>query len=629
MSQSYAGKAVKIDLSLGKVEFFPISEEFKRKYIGGRGFITHWLFEQVSPEIHPLNSKNTLIFACGALTGTLAPTSSRLAVGAKAPETGINSVGNVGGFFGAKLKRAGLDAIIITGQASKPVYILIENEIIKIKNAHHLWGRTTNQTESLIYEENKDFNLSIACIGPAGENQVLFATIIVDCVRSGGRGGLGAVMGSKNLKAVAINGTGDVGIYDPASFWRESLSLIKKSTKRYFKKRWKSGTYGALTRYDQAGALSTHNAQLTSFEFINNISAETYNNLYKLPSMRACFGCNIPCWSNYLISDGQFSGFLSSSVNASTFKELGARCGLTNMDMILKAHDDLNCFGLDTISTPATISFAMECYQRGIIGQEETGGLELKWGNARVVLELIDQIAHAKGFGKFLGQGVKKCAQAMGRDAEKYALHVKGLETVATDPRGQPSWGLGYATSNRGACHMRAYSNFEYGGLNSDSMLRISGTTKIKERFGIEGKGRAVAFLENMRAFGDSLGLCSFMTRAELGFPEALTNLFGTASGIMMTPEELYRVGERIINLERLSNLHNGLTPSDDTLPERYLKEPVPEGPAKGRVCELAPMLAEYYKARDWDPTNGYPSSKKIAELELEVELEVLKSASW
>jgi len=628
MKQRYTGKTLKIDLSLGKVDFFPISEELKRKYIGGRGFITHWLFEQVPPEINPLSSKNMIIFACGALTGTLAPTSSRLAVGAKAPETGINSVGNVGGFFGAKLKHAGWDAIIITGKARKPVYILIENEKVEIKNAHHLWGRTTNQTESLIREENKDINLSIACIGPAGENQVLVATIIVDRVRSGGRGGLGAVMGSKNLKAVAVNGTGGVNIYDPASFWKESLSIIKKSTKRYFKKRWKSGTYGALTRYNQAGALSTHNAQLTSFEFINKISAETYNNLYKLPSMRACFGCNMPCTSNYIINDGQFKGFFGSSVTASTFKELGARCGLTDMGAILKAHDNMNRLGLDTISTPAIISFAMECYQRGIISQGDTGGLELKWGDTGIVLELIDQIAYVKGLGKILGQGVKKCALALGGDAEKYALHVKGLETVATDPRGQPSWGLGYATSNRGACHMRAYSNFEYGGLSNDGMLRIAGTTKIKERFGIEGKGRAVAFLENMHAFGDSLGLCRFMTRAELGFPEVLAPLFRTATGIMVTPEELYKVGERIINLERLSNLRIGLTPLDDTLPERYLKEPVPEGPAKGRVCELAPMIAEYYEARDWDPTNGYPSSKKIAELELEVELEVLKSIS-
>lgn len=618
MSYGYMNKAAVIDLSLRKIDNIEIPEHLKKAMVGGRGFIAQWLYELVPFKADPLSEANVLIFANGALTGTLAPSSARIAVGAKAPETGIWSIGNVGGFFGVQLKRAGFDALIIKGRSAQNVYLKIVNDKIEIVPAEHLWGLDSHQTDQQIKAENRYHNMSIACIGPAGENGVLLSTIMVDRIRSAGRGGLGAVMGSKNLKAIAVCGDQSVAIFDPKRFYQECLKVINRSAKLYFKRRWEKGSYSALRRYNDVGALSTRNAQQTTFEEIEGITAEIYIKNYKQKYMRGCFACSIPCWSFFYIKDGPYSGFYDENVNATTFKEMGARCGLGKMDAVLAATAMCNHFGLDTISAPAAISFAMECYQRGIITKKDTDGLELIWGNDAAMLEVIEQMAYNRGFGAQLAQGVKRCSAQWGEEAEKYALHVKGMETVGTDPRGQPSWGLGYATSSRGACHMRAYANFEYKGMSDEEMLRISGTTKIKKRFSYEGKGRAVAYLENLRAIGDAIGMCHLLTRGELGFQEVLAPLYEAATGIEMQPDALYRVGERIYNLERISNLKFGLTPADDTLPARYLTEPVPAGPAKGKVLPLKPMLEEYYQARDWDMQSGYPSQAKVDELKLQ-----------
>lgn len=625
MTFAYSGKAAFLDLSSESVEVISISDDIKRKYVGGRGFIAAWLYDLMPFELDSLDDESLLIFANGALTGTLAPTSARIAVGARAPETGIWSIGNVGGFFGPHLKRAGWDALIIKGRASQKKYLLITDGNIEFKTAGHLWGMTTHEVDRIIKRENDDQYLSVACIGPAGENKTSLATIMVDKVRSAGRGGLGAVMGSKNLKAIAIHGNAGVPIADPRRFYQLSLNIIKRSAKLYFKGRWKEGSIGALKRYNDVGALSTRNAQATQFEGIQGIISDMFIRQYKQPYMRACHACSIPCWFTFYIQDGDFAGAYDDNVNASTFKELGARCGLADMDAILFLNSLCNSYGLDTISAPAAISFAMECFQRGIIGQKDTGGLELNWGDAFAMRMLLWQMAENKAFGGQLAQGVRKCAQQWGQGAEKYALHVKGLETTATDPRGQPSWGLGYATSSRGACHMRAYGNYEYSGMNEQEMLKISGTTQIRERYSFAGKGKAGAYLENLRAVGDAIGMCHLLTRAELGFQEILAPLFEAASGIAMSPEELFKVGERVNNLERLSNLRYGISPQDDTLPNRYLVEPALSGPNKGFVCPLPPMLQEYYVARDWDSATGFPSDQKLADLDLMAERNNLK----
>ncbi len=622
MDYGYTGKAAVVDLSSSTITTLEITEELKREYLGGRGFIAKWLFEWVAPEADPLGEKNVLIFATGPLTGTLAPTGARTAIGAKAPETGIWSIGNAGGNFGAQLKRAGFDALILKGKSPERIYLHITDDEITIRPAGHLWGTDTIQIDAAIKEELNDCELSIACVGPAGENLAPIATVIVDRVRSGGRGGLGAVMGSKNLKAIAVHGHSNINIYKPQDFYKLSMESQDESVKLYLKKRWTVGSYGAIRRYNNVGCMSTRNAQTTQFEEAEGITAEVYLEKYKLRSMRACFACPIACWTYFYIPDGKFAGFYDSNVNATTLKECGARVGLGKMDAALYTSTFCNHLGLDTISAPSVIAFAMECFQRGVITTEDTEGLVLNWGDEDVMVKLFEKMAHMEGFGAQLSMGIRYCAKQWGKGCEHYALHVKGMETTATDPRGQPSWGLGYATSSRGACHMRAYGNYEYGGMSTEEMMRIAGTVKIGTRYSYEGKGKANAYLENLRAVGDAIGLCHLHTRAKLGFQEVLSPLIYSATGLEITPEELYKLGERIYNLERIANLRFGLTPADDTLPARYLEDPVPDGPAKGKVIPLEEMLREYYQARDWDWETGYPSEKKVTELGMEKVIE-------
>lgn len=623
MSGGYCNQVAWIDLSSKSVYTKPLDGEIKERYIGGRGFITRWLMDMVPPSVQPFDPGNALIFATGPLTGTNVPTSSRIEIGAVAPETGIFSSGSAGGSFGTKLKRAGFDALVITGRSEKPVYIIVRDNHVEIKDARRYWGRDVFETDRAIKADHRDSRLSMACIGQAGENEVLITTIMIDRVRAAGRGGLGAVMGNKRLKAIAVYGSGSVPIHAPEPFWNACEIIREAAVKQFFVKRWENGTYGNLTRYQGVGALTSYNSRKTTFEYIDRISATHYNENYRV-GRRACVSCPMPCWTTFVIQSGEFKGFFGEETTATTFKEMGARCGLHEMDAILKAHSDLNRYGLDTISTPAVIAFAMECYEEGVITKEDTEGLELTWGNRHAVIPLIEQIAENKGFGAQLARGVRICAQTWGEKTMKYALHVKGLETVGTDPRGQPSWGLGYATSSRGACHMRAYANYESGinnapgGMDEKTMIRISGTTEIGKRFSTTGKGKAGAFLEDMNAFGDSLGICKLMSRAELGLPESLVDVLNYATGADYDTEGLYRVGERISNLERIANLQRGITPADDTLPERYLHEPVPEGPAAGQVCDLEPMLNEYYETRDWDRADGYPSTHKLNELKLD-----------
>ncbi len=618
MPYGYAGKLGIINLSTGEIHDRHLDKTLTGDYLGGRGFVASLLYELLPGGADPLGAENVLVFAVGPLNGTAAPTSARVTVGAKSPLTGILGSGNAGGFWGAQLKWAGYDGLVIQGRAAEPVYLVIRDGGIRLHAARQLWGRDTQQTEHLIRSEQGDAQLSVACIGPAGERSVALTTVMFDRVRSAGRGGMGAVMGSKKLKAIAVHGTQGVLIHDPERFWKESLALTKRAVEKgYFKSRWEKGTYGAFTRWNDMGALQTYNGQLGQFANVDRIAGNVFNERYRI-GMRACFGCPTPCWPTYVIPTSSGDSQYLEEVTASTFKETGARCGIDNMEVILQAHAIMNCYGLDTISAPAAISFAMECYQRGIISEEDTGGLELDWGRGDAVLELLEQMGRNEGFGGELGAGVRACAQRWGKDAPRYALHVKGMEVVGTDPRGIPAWGLGYATSTRGACHMRAYSNFEYGGMSDEEMVRISGTTAIGDTHGWEGKGRAVAYLENVRAYGDSLELCHLLTRAELGFPEKLVGLFEAATGRYLEPEALMRIGERIYNLEHLFNLREGSTPADDRLPQRFQEEPMPEGPAKGQVCRLEPMLEEYYTARDWDRRTGYPSVAKLRELGLD-----------
>jgi aldehyde:ferredoxin oxidoreductase len=614
----YAGRVGVVDLDTREVRIGPLDEDLGSRYLGGRGFVAKWMLDLIPRGADPLGPDNIFCVAVGPLNGTLAPTSARFTIGAKSPLTGLLGSGNAGGFWSAGLKWAGFDGLIIRGRADSPVYLLVKDNQVRICSADRIWGRDTSATEKMIREEQRQPSLRIASIGLAGENRVLLANVIADRWRAAGRGGLGAVMGSKNLKAIAVGGRGSVPVYDPTRLWEEAQDITRRAIeeKGYFRKRWNNGAYGAFRRWTDSGAQITRNAQQGVFPEAGLIDGDAFNQRARV-AMRACANCPLPCWVRFVVPDGPYAGLYGEELTATTLKEVGARCGITDLDAILQAHKLMDRYALDTISAPSAIAFAMECYQHGLITEEDTGGLRLPWGRADVFLELIHQMAHNDGFGAELGQGVRRCAKRWGRGTKEYALHVKGMEVVGTDPRGYPAWGLGYATSSRGACHMRAYSVFEYGGMTEEEMLRIAGTTDIGRRFSWEGKGRAVAYLENMRCVGDSLELCDFLTRSTFGFPEQQVGLLSAATGATYAPEELTLVGERIYNMERLFNLREGLTPADDTLPRRFLEEPLEEGPSRDYLCPLEPMLVEYYAVRDWDRETGYPSRRKMAELGL------------
>ncbi|MGD2163243.1 MAG: aldehyde ferredoxin oxidoreductase family protein, partial [Anaerolineales bacterium] len=566
----------------------------------------------------PLSSENVLMFGLGPLNGTLAPTSARVTVGGRSPLTGILGSGTAGGFWGAQVKWAGFDGLIIIGRSQSPVTLLVQDDEISIQDATDLKGLTVSETTQALRRELSDPQLSVACIGPAGENLSKLSTIIFDVVRSAGRGGMGAVMGSKNIKAIAARGRKGVRIHDPRGFRKSCVDMINRCVETgLFKSRWEKGTYGAFTRWNEMGALLTRNGQSTQCDGVDAISGIRFNEEHRI-GRKACFGCPIPCWPRYVLEDGEGRGLYAEEVTASTFKELGARCGILDLDTILTAHIRLNELGLDTISTPAVIAFAMECFEKGILTAKDTGGKHIHFGAGNIVLDLIEEIAAGVNFGGELGEGIRTCSAKWGDKSQPFALEVKGLETPATDPRGIFAWGLGYVTSTRGGCHMRAYSNFEYGGMTDEEMIRIAGTDTIKKPESTQGKGKAVAYLENLRATGDSLELCHLLTRGELGFPEAYVDMLNTATGLAFEPGQLLTIGERIINVEHLFNRRHGLSTEEDRLPERFINEPSPAGKSLGLTVPLDPMLEEYYLSRGWDRETGAIKPDKLTQLGLQ-----------
>jgi aldehyde:ferredoxin oxidoreductase len=605
-------KAVK-DLSWNEEEFLP--------FIGGRGFAALLLYKLLPPGADPLGPGNPLIFAVGPFVGTKVPSSSRWSVAAKSPLTGLTGSGNGGGNFGPALKWAGLDALVISGKASRPSYLFIDNGEFFLKSADHLWGKSPGETSLAIVSEigaaEGDPHVGIAAIGRAGEEGVGLS-IILSKDHSAGRGGLGAVMGSKNLKAVVVRGRRKVEVFDPQALNNKARQMTDDLMRQnHYASFIKYGSMSALkNRYGVLGGFLTFNGQKGSCPHLDRIDGDAMYP-YLWPS-ESCFGCPMPCTHYFAVEEGKYGPVKGKGVQAATSLAFGAQCGMTNIEAILKAHAQVNHYGLDLISAPVVIAFAMECYQRGFIGRDTTEGLDLSWANANdAVLEAIELMGQNEGFGRLLNRGVKALSEEWGEKTKSFAFHVKGMETTDADPRVWPTWGLMYAVSSRGADHCRALCFAEMGGMPDELLKKVAGTTEAADPNGIKGKGKVVAYCEDLRALDDSLALCKFVTQGHLGYPEYLTDLFYSVTGLKWDAEELRMAGERIVQLERLFNLREGLTPGDDTLPERFLSEPVPDGPAKGRVVHLAPMLEEYYLARGWDEKTGEPLSGRLEVLGL------------
>ena len=586
----WAGKILDIDLSSGSIKTYPLDEKIARLFVGGRGLGARLLWEEVGPEVDPLSSGNVLIFTTGPLTATGYQTSNRFSVSTKSPLTGTVLDANSGGYWGMQFKKAGYDALIVRGRSEKPIFIEIKPTGVTINDAQQLWGkRVLETTKALGQNDNKR---NVLCIGPAGENLSRIAAIMNDGQRSLARGGPGAVMGSKNLKAIVVEGKQRPGIVDEERFkfmLYETRKLLRASplTSQALPE---FGTSVVMNIVNNIGALPTRNFMQSQFEHAEEISGEALTDKY-LVKNSACWACPIGCTRISKTEKVEGEG-----PEYETTWAFGAQCGIDDLAAIIEANAICNDLGMDTISAGSTIACAMELTEKGLLDSD------LRFGRADLLAATLEDMGYRRGLGNDLTEGSLRLGKKYG--APELSMSVKGLEMPAYDPRGMQGQGLLYATSNRGACHMR-------GNMLG---LEVLGLPKLIDRFQVQGKSSYVILHQNVAAAIDSLVICKFtnMGVAEEYFARTLT----AVTGVKYTTGDLIKVGERVWNLERLYNLREGFTRADDTLPPRLLNEAVVDGPSKGWVSKLEPMLSEYYRARGWD-LNGVPRPQKLADLEL------------
>ncbi|WZL72487.1 aldehyde ferredoxin oxidoreductase family protein [Clostridiaceae bacterium 35-E11] len=597
----WTSKVLRVNLTDGTIKKEPLNLEDAKLYLGARGLGTKIFMDEVSPDVDPFSSENKIIFMTGPLTGTFAASAGRYEVVTKAPLTGTIGASNSGGHFGPELKFAGYDGIIFEGKAEKPVYIYIDDDEVKIKDAQHLWGKTVFETTDTLLDETEE-DVRVACIGPAGEKGVLFATIMNDKHRAAGRSGLGAVMGSKNLKAVVVRGSKSVKVAQPQAFLEACVDARSK-----LKAHPVTGeglpTYGTqilVNILNQTGALPTRNWKDGGyFENAEDTSGEALTEKY-LVRNKGCFGCSIGCGRVTKIPDGKFMGFGEGPEYEAGWS-YGADCGVKDLAAICKANFICNELGMDPITMGSTIACVMEMYEKNILSKEELGR-EISFGDAEAVVDFTKMTGYREGFGDKMAQGSYRMAESYGHP--ELSMSVKKQEMPAYDGRGVQGMGLEYATSNRGGCHVRGY-------LTSPEVL---GIPEKLDPLVTTDKAQWLKIFQDLTGVVDSSGICLFTTFG-IGLPE-IAAMLKTALGWDCSDEEILKIGERIWNLERKFNLEAGFTKDDDTLPKRLLKEPLPSGPAKGKVVELEKMLSEYYEVRGWDE-NGVPTNEKLIELSI------------
>lgn len=587
----YQGKILRIDLSKGVANVEDLDLELAKKFVGGRGLGTKLFVDEVSPSIEPFSPENKILFATGPLTGTPTPTGGRYMVVTKSPLTGTIASSNSGGYWGAELKFAGYDVIIVEGKSEKPVYVMIEDDTVEIRDAAHLWGKVVSETTDTLMKEVPEKS-RVMTIGPAGEQLSNMAAVMNDVSRAAGRSGVGAVMGSKNLKAITVRGTKKVALAN-----EEALKEVVKTCNAQIRENGVTGqglpAYGTavlVNIINEGGVFPTNNFQLSQFSEAESTSGELLAEKY-LVKKDPCYRCPIACGRYCKVDDIEGGG-----PEYETIWAFGGDCGVSDMPSVIKANFWCNEYGLDTISTGATIAAAMELYQKGFIKDADLDGLSLEFGNSDAVVEWTKRIGQRAGFGDKMADGSYRLADSYG--VPELSMSVKKQELPAYDPRAIQGQGLQYATSNRGGCHVRGY-------LISPEIL---GLPEKLDRFTIEGKATWVKIFQDFTAFIDSSGLCLFTSFAMgAGDYAAMTN---AVIGTEWTADDVLLAGERIWNLERVFNLDAGVDPSQDTLPKRLLEDPIPEGPSKGNVSRLSELLPEYYELRGWG-ADGIPTVER------------------
>lgn len=595
----WIGEVLRVNLTEGSVKTESIPEGLLTEYIGGSGLGARLFHDEVSPEVEPLSPENKLFIMTGPLTGTLAPTGGRYMVVTRSPLTGIWLETNSGGKWGAELKFAGYDGIIIEGRSKTPVYLEILDEEVALRDATDLWGKTVSETTEELKEAVGDDDAKVLSIGPAGEKGVLFACVVNELGRAAGRGGSGAVMGSKNLKAIVVRGTGSVQVAEPKDFKEavmKSLATLKENPVSG-QALHAYGTAVLVNIINNHGIFPTRNFSTGVFEGAERISGEEMA-ASVLKRTTACFACPIAC-GRYCRVTGEFESEGEGPEYESIWA-LGAQCGVDELAAIIKANQLCNEYGVDTISMGSTIACAMEAHGRGLLKNSEVA---LSFGNASAMVEAVERACKREGsLGELLSLGSKRLSEKLG--APELSMSVKGMELPAYDPRGVKGQGLGYATSNRGGCHVQAY-------MISPEILSLP---EPLDRLSTEGKPAFLKMLQDFVCMVNALGMCEFSGFA-LG-AEHYAALLSSATGVEYDVERFMRTGERLFNLKRLMNVRMGVGRRDDTLPDRLLNTPMPEGPVAGHVAETEKMLDEYYVLRGWS-SEGVPTDEKLSELGL------------
>lgn len=609
MSYGWAGYILRVDLSEGRITREPLNETWAREYIGGRGLGAKYLYEEMDPGVDALSPENKLIMATGPLTGTNASCGARYMVVTKGPLTGAITTSNSGGHWGPELKFAGYDMVIVEGKAEKPCYLLINDDDVQIRDAGNVWGKVVSETEDAIRDETGMPKLRIACIGPAGEKLVRFAGIINDKHRAAGRSGVGAVMGSKNLKAIAVRGTKGVQIARPKDYMSSIRSYhghLAESPGR--QGLTELGTAPTIDLINAFGGLPTRNFTEGQFEGTEKINGDAIKDTW-LVANKACFACNIACGrvtqvtpnaDKYMVNMHPRNWKIAGEgPEYENLWSLGADCGIDDMDAIVMANYLCNDLGMDPISMGATLAAAMEMYERGLLSEDQIG-MPLKFGDGKALIAMTEATGFREGFGDELAEGSKRMTEKF--EHPEYFMGVKGQEFPAYDPRGFQGMGIAFATCNRGACHLRAWT----------PEIETSGEY---DPHTTDGKSKWVAEEQNRTTAHDATGICMFTTGA--GAPlDDLLPVLSAATDVDYDMDDFVKIGERIWNIERLWNLRAGLTAADDSLPERLLKEAHKEGPSAGVTVNLDVMLPEYYAARGWTP-DGKPTQEKLMELGL------------
>jgi aldehyde:ferredoxin oxidoreductase len=599
----YKGKILYIDLNKNFTQEKSFDKEFAEKYIGGVGFAIRLLYDETPPNVDPLAPENILVFATGPVCGTYVPCGFKCTVAAKSPLTGFLGESSTTSFWPERLKLAGYDSLLIKGKADEQTYLFVDNGIVEFRSADAMWGSSPIKTAEMVMEELNDESISVAAIGKGGENLVAYASIYNDHAPGQGarRTGMGAVMGSKNLKAIAVRGTNSIDASEINPLLKFSNEFNSRCQGSCTEKYRLMGTPANVSTFNELGFLPTRNFQQSQFEDADAVSGEAMLEKYTI-RIDACGSCPIACDHVCLVEEGPFAGTLAS-IDYQSLWAFGANCGINNFPAVLKAVSLCDEYGIDAVSTGVTIAWAMECYEKGILKNTETEGMDLKFGNIEACLKLITDIALRRGLGKLLSQGVKKASQEIGKGSQEFAMQIKGLEMPGFDIRALKTAALGWAVAARGGCHSRSLA-YDYDITGNDDRINSNA-----------GRAELARDSEDWATILDSLAMCRLSRKCFKDPYQEVAKFYKYVVGIDVTSADLKTAAARINNLKKAFNIRNGWTKDDDTIPQRISAEPIATGPKKGEVInpqDLRAMINAYYQIRGWNEEGQIPKQRLI-----------------